>query len=128
MAVDAAKEGRAEKVVQLVKALRAWEEKRRAVVTSIGRGSAAAGPFMAAMDYSTGGVDAVSALKFLLTFYSTSSLAIRLLIRLNLTLSYAPPFLFLHSHPEPKVPQTLSLRSFFSSIANYLSWNLQTPS
>lgn len=38
--------GKRDKIIQLLKALRAWEEKRRAVLQSIGKSSMQAGPFV----------------------------------------------------------------------------------
>jgi hypothetical protein len=39
--------GKRDKIIQLLKALRAWEEKRRVVLESIGKSSMQAGPFIA---------------------------------------------------------------------------------
>jgi len=39
--------GKRDKIVQLLRGLKGWEDKRRAIATSIGKGSASAGNFMA---------------------------------------------------------------------------------
>lgn len=47
VSINDVRQGRKEKIVHLLKALRAWEDKRRAMVRSNGRGTVSAGPFMA---------------------------------------------------------------------------------
>ncbi|PIL37615.1 hypothetical protein GSI_01309 [Ganoderma sinense ZZ0214-1] len=54
VSINDIRQGRRDKVVQLLKALRAWEDKRNAIAQSIGKGSVVAGPFMGMagpMDY-----------------------------------------------------------------------------
>jgi hypothetical protein len=40
------RQGKRDKIIQLLKALREWEEKRLAVLQSIGKSSMQAGPFV----------------------------------------------------------------------------------
>jgi hypothetical protein len=47
ISINDVRHGKRDKIVQLLKALRAWEEKRRAVFQSIGKGPMQAGPFVA---------------------------------------------------------------------------------
>ena len=46
VSINDIRQGRRDKVVQLLKALKAWEDKRNAIAQSIGKGSVVAGPFM----------------------------------------------------------------------------------
>ncbi|KAI0071841.1 hypothetical protein K474DRAFT_1629965 [Panus rudis PR-1116 ss-1] len=46
VSINDIRQGKREKIVQLLRAMRAWEEKRKAIAQSIGKGSVAAGPFM----------------------------------------------------------------------------------
>ncbi|THV03340.1 hypothetical protein K435DRAFT_775024 [Dendrothele bispora CBS 962.96] len=48
VSINDVRTGNREKIVQLLKALKAWEDKRRAIAQSIGKGSVQAGPFIAA--------------------------------------------------------------------------------
>ncbi|EIW76259.1 hypothetical protein CONPUDRAFT_139675 [Coniophora puteana RWD-64-598 SS2] len=48
VSINDVRSGKRDKVVQLLKALKVWEEKRREVLRSIGGGTVQAGPFMAA--------------------------------------------------------------------------------
>ncbi|KIK95325.1 hypothetical protein PAXRUDRAFT_827121 [Paxillus rubicundulus Ve08.2h10] len=45
VSINDVRQGKREKVMQLVKALKTWEDRRREIVKSIGRGSVQAGPF-----------------------------------------------------------------------------------
>jgi len=47
ISINDVRQGRRDKIVQLLKALRAWDEKRLAVLQSIGETSMQAGPFVA---------------------------------------------------------------------------------
>ncbi|KAI0027993.1 hypothetical protein K488DRAFT_59864 [Vararia minispora EC-137] len=47
VSINDIRQGRADKVIQLLKALRSWEEKRRAITRSIGKGGMSAGGFVA---------------------------------------------------------------------------------
>ena len=47
VSINDVRSGKREKIIQLLKALRAWEEKRKAIVSTIGKGSVHAGGFMA---------------------------------------------------------------------------------
>ncbi|KAF9266108.1 hypothetical protein L218DRAFT_996886 [Marasmius fiardii PR-910] len=47
VSINDIRSGKRDKIVQLLKALKAWEDKRRAIVSSIGKGSVHAGGFMA---------------------------------------------------------------------------------
>ncbi|KAI9462035.1 hypothetical protein F5148DRAFT_1214326 [Russula earlei] len=47
VSINDVRQGRRDKIIQLLKALRAWEEKRHAVLRSIGTSSMQAGPFVA---------------------------------------------------------------------------------
>jgi hypothetical protein len=47
ISINDVRQGKRDKIIQLLKALRAWEEKRRAVLQSIGKSSMQAGPFVA---------------------------------------------------------------------------------
>jgi hypothetical protein len=47
VSINDVKQGRRDKVLQLLKALKSWEDKRKAITQSIGKGSAQAGAFMA---------------------------------------------------------------------------------
>lgn len=47
VSINDVRQGRTDKIVQLLRSLRAWEEKRKAVARSIGRSAVSAGPFMA---------------------------------------------------------------------------------
>jgi hypothetical protein len=46
ISINDVRQGRRDKIIQLLKALRAWEEKRYAVLQSIGKTSMQAGPFV----------------------------------------------------------------------------------
>jgi len=47
ISINDVRQGKRDKIIQLLKALRAWEEKRRAVLQSIGNRPVQAGPFVA---------------------------------------------------------------------------------
>ena len=47
ISINDVRQGKRDKIVQLLKALRAWEEKRRTVMQSIGNRPMQAGPFVA---------------------------------------------------------------------------------
>jgi hypothetical protein len=47
VSINDIKQGRPDKTIQLLKALKGWGEKRRAVARSIGKGAGQAGPWMA---------------------------------------------------------------------------------
>lgn len=47
VSINDIKQGRPDKTIQLLKALKAWGEKRRAIARSIGKGAGQAGPWMA---------------------------------------------------------------------------------
>ena len=47
ISINDVRQGKRDKIIQLLKALRAWEEKRRAVLQSIGNRPMQAGPFVA---------------------------------------------------------------------------------
>lgn len=47
ISINDVRQGKRDKIVQLLKALRAWEEKRRTVMQSIGSRPMQAGPFVA---------------------------------------------------------------------------------
>lgn len=53
VSINDVRQGRTDKIVHLLRSLRTWEEKRRAVARSIGRSGAQAGPFMAVESTST---------------------------------------------------------------------------
>ncbi|KAL5507750.1 BOI2 [Sanghuangporus vaninii] len=53
VSINDVRQGRMDKVIQLLRSLRAWEEKRRALARSIGRSGAQVGPFMALEPSST---------------------------------------------------------------------------
>jgi hypothetical protein len=46
ISINDVRQGKRDKIIQLLKALRAWEEKRNAVLQSIGQSSVHAGPFV----------------------------------------------------------------------------------
>lgn len=46
VSINDIRQGKRDKVVQLLRALKGWEDKRRTIAQSIGKGSVAAGPFM----------------------------------------------------------------------------------
>ncbi|KAL7282752.1 hypothetical protein ACG7TL_004227 [Trametes sanguinea] len=46
VSINDIRQGKRDKIVQLLRALRAWEDRRKAIAASIGKGSVAAGPFM----------------------------------------------------------------------------------
>jgi hypothetical protein len=46
ISINDVRHGRRDKIIQLLKGLRAWEEKRYAVLQSIGKTSMQAGPFV----------------------------------------------------------------------------------
>jgi len=46
ISVNDVRQGRRDKIIQVLKALHAWEEKRYAVLQSIGKPSMQAGPFV----------------------------------------------------------------------------------
>lgn len=46
VSINDIRQGKKEKIVQLMKALKAWEEKRKAIAQSIGKSTIVAGPFM----------------------------------------------------------------------------------
>ncbi|KAI0301518.1 hypothetical protein B0F90DRAFT_1717733 [Multifurca ochricompacta] len=43
VSINDVRQGKRDKIIQLLKALRAWEEKRRVILQSIGKGSMQAG-------------------------------------------------------------------------------------
>ncbi|KAI3611756.1 hypothetical protein WG66_007675 [Moniliophthora roreri] len=47
VSINDIRQGKRDKIIQLLKALKAWEDKRKAIVNSIGKGSVHAGGFMA---------------------------------------------------------------------------------
>ena len=47
VSINDVRQGKRDKIVQLLKALKAWEDKRKDILRSIGVGSVQAGPFMA---------------------------------------------------------------------------------
>lgn len=47
VSINDVRNGKKEKILQLIKALRTWEEKRKALAKSIGRSGVHAGPFVA---------------------------------------------------------------------------------
>jgi hypothetical protein len=47
VSINDVRQGKRDKIIQLLNALRAWEDKRRAVLESIGKSSMQAGPFIA---------------------------------------------------------------------------------
>ncbi|CAL1699992.1 unnamed protein product [Somion occarium] len=47
VSINDIRQGKRDKVVQLLRAIKTWEEKRKAIAQSIGKGSITAGPFMA---------------------------------------------------------------------------------
>ncbi|KAH9854887.1 hypothetical protein C2E23DRAFT_816005 [Lenzites betulinus] len=53
VSINDIRQGKRDKIVQLLRALRTWEDRRQAIALSIGKGSVAAGPFMhaAPVDY-----------------------------------------------------------------------------
>ncbi|KAI0832877.1 hypothetical protein BC628DRAFT_1348696 [Trametes gibbosa] len=52
VSINDIRQGKRDKIVQLLRALRTWEDKRKAIAQSIGKSSVTAGPFMAApVDY-----------------------------------------------------------------------------
>lgn len=54
VSINDIRQGKRDKIVQLLRALKAWEDRRRAIAQSLGKGSVAAGPFMgmaAPIDY-----------------------------------------------------------------------------
>ena len=46
VSINDIRQGRRDKIVQLLRALKAWEDRRAAVAQSLGKGAIAAGPFM----------------------------------------------------------------------------------
>ncbi|KAI0774696.1 hypothetical protein BD413DRAFT_302983 [Trametes elegans] len=46
VSINDIRQGKRDKIVQLLRALKAWEDRRKAIAQSIGKGAAAAGPFM----------------------------------------------------------------------------------
>lgn len=46
VSINDIRQGKREKIIQLLRALKAWEERRKAIAESVGRGAVAAGPFM----------------------------------------------------------------------------------
>lgn len=54
VSINDVRQGKREKIVQLLKALRAWEEKRKALSQGIGMGSVQAGAFIAPVGPWTG--------------------------------------------------------------------------
>lgn len=46
ISINDVRQGKRDKIIQLLRALRAWEEKRNAVLQSIGKSSMQAGPFV----------------------------------------------------------------------------------
>lgn len=46
VSINDIRQGRRDKIVQLLRALRMWEDRRRAIALSIGKGAVTAGPFM----------------------------------------------------------------------------------
>jgi hypothetical protein len=51
VSINDIRQGRRDKVVQLLKALRTWEDKRRAITRSIGKGGMAVGGFVATIGW-----------------------------------------------------------------------------
>ena len=51
VSINDVRQGRRDKIVQLLRALRAWEEKRYAVTRSIGKGGMSAGGFIAPVQW-----------------------------------------------------------------------------
>lgn len=47
VSINDVRQGKPEKILQLMKALKAWEDKRRTIAESIGKGSVHMGAFMA---------------------------------------------------------------------------------
>lgn len=47
VSINDVRQGKRDKIVQLLRALKAWEDKRKAIAQSIGKGSVQAGGFMA---------------------------------------------------------------------------------
>jgi hypothetical protein len=47
VSINDIKQGRREKIVQMLKSLKGWEDKRRAIAASVGKGGVQAGGFMA---------------------------------------------------------------------------------
>ena len=47
VSINDVKQGRPDKILQLMKAIKVWGEKREAVVRAIGKGAGQAGPWMA---------------------------------------------------------------------------------
>lgn len=46
VSINDIRQGKREKIVQLLRALKGWEDRRIAIAQSIGKGTVAAGPFM----------------------------------------------------------------------------------
>lgn len=46
VSINDIRQGKREKIIQLLRALKAWEEKRKAIAQSIGKSTIVAGPFM----------------------------------------------------------------------------------
>ena len=46
VSINDVRQGRQDKIIQLLKALRAWDDKKNLVLQSIGRSSMQAGPFI----------------------------------------------------------------------------------
>jgi len=47
VSINDIRQGKRDKIIQLLRGLKGWEDKRKAIATSIGKGSAQAGGFMA---------------------------------------------------------------------------------
>ena len=46
VSINDIRQGKRDKIIQLLRALKAWEDRRKAIAQSIGKGSVVAGPFM----------------------------------------------------------------------------------
>jgi hypothetical protein len=47
VSINDIRQGKRDKIIQLLRGLKGWEDKRKAIATSIGKGGAQAGGFMA---------------------------------------------------------------------------------
>ena len=46
VSINDIRQGKRDEIIQLLRALKAWEDRRKAIAQSIGKGSVVAGPFM----------------------------------------------------------------------------------
>lgn len=46
VSINDIRQGKREKIIQLLRALKTWEDRRRTIALSVGRGAVTAGPFM----------------------------------------------------------------------------------